>query len=192
MERLSQKESAIRREYPGWCRHQTGMLKRPWFQNLLLAAFVLGGVWFWFNRTASRVEAHAAPEWELFDLNGNLHRSKDFEGKVVVLNFWATWCPPCRMEIPGFVEVQAELEDAGLVIVGISLDEAPVAQVRTFAEDFGINYPVVMGDAQVANDYEGVRALPTTFFIDREGQVRNVHRGYMTKRAFRKTVLRLL
>jgi len=90
-----------------------------------------------------------APNWTLKNLEGKAVKFSDFSGKVIILDLWATWCPPCRQEIPAFIELQKQYEKKGLVIIGISLDrtKAPVIQ---FAKKFGINYPVVMGDAQTA------------------------------------------
>lgn len=168
------------------------MKRKKWIRTLLVLFVCIGGLWLYANRGAGEVEPYAAPAWQLRDPDGQLISSADFEGDVLVVNFWATWCPPCRREIPGFTEVQEELGPEGLTIVGISLDEAPVEAVQTFAEDYGVNYPVVMGNAKVVQDFGGVRVLPTTYFIDREGQVRNVHKGYLSKRGLKQTIRKLL
>lgn len=160
---------------------------------LALAGVVVGaGVVFFARQTPSAVEPSPAPAWALRGLDGEPMTSADFAGKVVVLNFWATWCPPCRIEIPGFVRVQKEYEDQGLVIIGVSLDQTGPAAVAQFAQQMEINYPLVMGDAAVAEAFGGVQALPTTFFIDRDGDIRNVHTGYLSRRALKKTVRPLL
>jgi thiol-disulfide isomerase/thioredoxin len=92
----------------------------------------------------------AAPAWELKDLNGNAVKLSDFKGKVVILDFWATWCPPCRAEIPHFVELQDKYGKQGLVIVGISLDEGGPGVVSSFVKANKINYPIVMGNLDIA------------------------------------------
>src|SRR5699024_3517581 len=120
-----------------------------------------------------------APSWTLKDLEGETVESSQFDGKVVVLTFLATWCPPCRMEIPGFIELQEEYEEEGLVIIGVSLDEAGVATVSEFSESMGINYPIVMGDMRITGAFGGVRVLPTTYIIDRDGLIQNTHAGYL-------------
>jgi thiol-disulfide isomerase/thioredoxin len=97
----------------------------------------------------------------------------------VVLDFWATWCGPCRSEIPGYVELQKKYGDAGLVIVGVSLDRGGPAIVKKFIEEQKINYLVVMGDDKIAEAFGGVDAIPTTFIIDRSGTARFRKEGAM-------------
>ena len=94
-------------------------------------------------------EGAKAPAWELSDTDAKPIKSSDFAGKVVILDFWATWCPPCKAEIPGFVELQKKYGDKGLVIVGVSLDEKGPAVVKPFMQQFGVNYPIVMGDEKI-------------------------------------------
>src|SRR5690349_2214209 len=85
----------------------------------------------------------AAPEWELTDLNGKLIRSSDFRGKVLILDFWATWCVPCRVEIPHFVELQKQYGNKGFTVIGVSLDEQGPDVVKRFVKQFRVNYPIV-------------------------------------------------
>lgn len=123
----------------------------------------------------------AAPEFTLTDLSGNEIVLSDYKGKVVFLNFWATWCPPCRAEIPGFVEAYAEYKDKGMEIIGVSVDRVGSDKVLDFARAFKINYPVVMYTAKIIRDYEPGRAIPTTIIIDKNGKIRHKHIGYMDK-----------
>ena len=113
----------------------------------------------------------AAPGWQLPNLEGKTVRLSDFKGKVVVLNFWATWCPPCREEIPDLIALQKKYADKGVVVLGISMDGGGPAQVAKFAKAKGINYPIFMGDQRTAAAYGGIEAIPTTFIIDRKGNV---------------------
>lgn len=115
-----------------------------------------------------------APEWTLKGLDGQDVSSAQFKGKVVVVDFWATWCGPCLMEIPGYIGLQKKYGKDGLVIVGVSLDRGGAAKVRKFVEKEGINYVVVLGDDEVAERFGGLEAIPTTFLIDRAGRI--VHR----------------
>ncbi len=134
----------------------------------------------------------AAPAWTLKKIDGTALSSDDLKGKVVVLDFWATWCPPCRAEIPGYVEMQKKLESAGVVIVGVSLDQKGPPVVKSFAEKYAINYPLVMGDDAVVQAFGGIEAIPTTFLIDRDGQVRHRKVGMMEHADYEALVTSLL
>lgn len=134
----------------------------------------------------------AAPKWSLPRIDGSTLTSDELKGKVVVLDFWATWCPPCRAEIPGYVEMQQQYADQGLVIVGVSLDQAGPKVVKEFAEKMGINYPLVMGDQDVVSAFGGVRAIPTTFLIDRDGQIRHRKVGAMERAEYEPIIKSLL
>ena len=125
-----------------------------------------------------------APNWQLRDINGEPISLADFKGKVVILDFWATWCPPCRMEIPGSVTLQRKYQDRGLVIIGVSLDKQGPSVVKPFMRELGMNYPVVMGDEKIVSDYGGIEAIPTTFIIDRQGKVVTVHQGFTGNATF--------
>jgi thiol-disulfide isomerase/thioredoxin len=127
-----------------------------------------------------------APAWTLQDVDGKPVSSSQLQGKVVVLDFWATWCGPCRSEIPGYVELQKKYGDAGLAIVGVSLDRGSGAQqlVKKFIEEQKINYQIVVGDDKIADAFGGVDAIPTTFIIDRGGTVRFSKQGAMDHEEF--------
>ncbi len=117
-----------------------------------------------------------APEFSLPDMSGQQLRLSDYRGKVVLLDFWATWCEPCREEIPHFVELQKKLGDQGFQIIGISMDDGP-EPVRDFYRQFKINYPVVMGNATIGELYGGVLGLPIAFVIGRDGRIYSRHIG---------------
>jgi len=112
-----------------------------------------------------------APNFELVDANGKKIRLSDFKGKVVILDFWATWCAPCRMEIPGYVDLYKKYNDRGLEIIGISLDRDGWTPVRPFMKQYNINYPIVIGDMDIVQAYGGIQSIPTTFIINRNGEV---------------------
>ena len=132
-----------------------------------------------------------APGWELPDLAGHTRHSTDFQGKVVVLDFWATWCPPCREEIPGFIELQNKYQEQGLAVVCVSVDQAGVDTVKTFAKKMGINYPVVLADAKIPNLYD-INVLPTTFIIDRTGRIVKQHLGMTSESQIESEIRPLL
>jgi thiol-disulfide isomerase/thioredoxin len=133
-----------------------------------------------------------APAWKLKDLDGREVSSESLKGKVVVIDFWATWCGPCRVEIPGYVEMQKKYGQEGFAIVGISLDQAGPAVVKAFADKFAINYLLVMGDDAVTQIFGGVEAIPTTFLIDRTGQIRDRKLGAEHSETYEQKVLAVL
>jgi thiol-disulfide isomerase/thioredoxin len=133
-----------------------------------------------------------APAWELKDVNGATVSSEQLKGKVVVVDFWATWCPPCREEIPGYIALTRKYGRDGLVIVGISLDQGGPEVVKTFASRAGINYPLVMGDEKVVAAFGGVEGIPTTFLIDRTGQIRDRKVGLVATAEYEQRILAAL
>lgn len=116
------------------------------------------------------------PPFLVNDLDGGIISTADLHGKVVIVNFWATWCPPCREEIPEMVELSKRYQEK-LQIIGVSMDDAPASEVREFAKQIGITYPVVMGSGAIEAEYGGVPALPTSFVISPEGRVVQKHAG---------------
>lgn len=141
---------------------------------------------------ATMSRAEPAPAWELKDIDGKTVKLSDFQGKVVILDFWATWCPPCRAEIPHFVELQKQYQDQGLVVIGVSLDQGGPEVVSAFAKQQKINYPVVMGNEAVAKQYGNIEAIPTTFIIDPKGNIAGKHEGFTDKSVFEDEIKKLL
>ena len=132
-----------------------------------------------------------APEFTLEDLYGNEISLSDYEGKVVFLNFWATWCGPCRQEIPGFLEIYEQYKTKGMEIIGISVDRTGPASVLNFARQYRISYPVVMSTQKLERDYRPGQFIPTTFVIDKKGQIRHKHIGFMNKRTLHNYFLEI-
>jgi cytochrome c biogenesis protein CcmG/thiol:disulfide interchange protein DsbE len=134
--------------------------------------------------------AGPAPPFTLADLNGKPVSLSDFRGKVVVLDFWATWCPPCRAEIPDFIDLQKEYGSQGVQIVGIALDEPE--KVLAFARQNGMNYPVLLGSDEVSMKYGGIEGIPTTFIIDRDGKIVNRFEGFRPRQVFETEIKNVL
>jgi len=130
---------------------------------------------------ATQDESGPAPSFELKDLNGRVLTLSQFKNKVLVLNFWATWCPPCRAEIPDFVEAYAANKDKGLEILGLSVDRMTADMLLPFVSKAKINYPVALADTNIVQDYGPLDAIPVTIIIDKKGIVRHRHIGRMDK-----------
>jgi thiol-disulfide isomerase/thioredoxin len=133
-----------------------------------------------------------APAWSLKDVSGKDVSSAQFAGKVVVVDFWATWCGPCREEIPGYIALQKKYGADKLAIVGVSLDQAGPGVVKAFMEKHGVNYPMVMGDDAAVAQFGGVEAIPTTFLIDRSGQIRDRKVGAMPAAEYERKIAALM
>lgn len=117
------------------------------------------------------VRGVSAPDFQLTSLDGKQVKLSDFRGKAVLLNFWATWCSPCKVEMPWFVDLQKKYGNDGLVVVGVAMDDTEASKIAKFAGEMGVNYPVLLGTDKVSEDYGNVEFLPTTFYIDREGKI---------------------
>lgn len=122
-----------------------------------------------------------APNFSLETRNGDTFTLQEHEGKVVVLNIWATWCGPCRKEIPDFIELHGQMKDEGVIFAGVSVDENGWADVRPYAEKMEINYPIMVADGTFSRKYGPFRAIPTTFIINKLGKVEYVGAGMLTK-----------
>ena len=133
-----------------------------------------------------------APEFALKDADGKTVHLSDYKGKVVVLDFFATWCGPCKIEIPWFMEMERKNKDKGFAVLGVSMDDEGWEVVKPFLADLGVNYRVVIGNDQTAGMYGGVDALPTTFLIDKEGRIAAVHVGLASKKDFEDGIEQLL
>jgi len=113
----------------------------------------------------------AAPDFELSALDGRRIRLSDFRGRVVLVNFWATWCAPCRVEMPWLSEFSGRYRDQGLTVLGISVDDGGPERVERFVRERSVGYPILLNNGNVDLRYGGVRFLPLTFFVDRDGRI---------------------
>ena len=133
-----------------------------------------------------------APEFALKDADGKTVHLEEYKGKVVLLDFFATWCGPCKIEIPWFMEMERKNKDKGFSVLGVSMDDEGWEVVKPFLADLGVNYRVVIGNDATAQIYGGVDALPTTFLIDRNGRIAAIHIGLASKRVFEDGIQQLL
>lgn len=137
------------------------------------------------------VDLGIAPPWTLTGLDGKPVSLSDYRGKVVIIDFWATYCPPCLREIPHYIELQKEYGDKGLVIVGLSADRNGPLPVASFAHRMGVNYPMAMLDYDTAEAYN-IGAIPAAFVVDREGRIRFHKEGYASKETMEAVIKPLL
>lgn len=187
---------------------------------LAVLAVILGGLWYWQSRGGGSIAddprygivelpaaknptgrapaseiGRAGPDFLLEQPRGGELRLSDLQGHPVVINFWATWCPPCRQEIPELVAAYAQYGDDGLVIVGINLQEAD-AKVLAFASDFGMTFPIVIDrDGELGDVWRlggPIKGLPTSYFVDETGVIRNRYYGPLTDDALEKRLAEIL
>ncbi|MGB2600674.1 MAG: TlpA disulfide reductase family protein [Candidatus Omnitrophota bacterium] len=165
--------------------------KRFFILTLTLLLFITAGL-LSCDQSSAVGGSSVAADFTLNDLDGKPFKMSDTKGSVVILDFWATWCPPCRMEIPHFEALYRQYKAKGIVIVGVALDRGGVGVVKPFIKEMGVTYPVVIGDQNVANVYGGIRGIPTTFIIDREGRIVEKAVGYRDKEFFESRIKELL
>jgi cytochrome c biogenesis protein CcmG/thiol:disulfide interchange protein DsbE len=166
-------------------------------KNLFIGAVVIAlafGTYLYKRPSLSSKQSldHAlAPDFSLPDLNGRHLELSALRGKVVLLDFWATWCDPCRDQVPRFSELQKKYQVQGLQVIGISMDDGP-EPVREFSRRFKMTYPIVMGNAKFGEKYGGILGLPVAFLIGRDGRIYAKHVGATDMSVFEKEIVNLL
>lgn len=162
---------------------------------VVVAAAALFLYWSWHSgASAPPIPAgpKEAPAFTLKDVNGNVYSSSRFAGKPTVINFFTTWCPTCRDEIPGFIEVYNRHRDKGFELIGISLDTDTLEALPGFLAANRVEYTVLLGDIGTVRAYGGFSTVPTTFFVGKDGTIRNVVVGFIGREDFDREVRKLL
>lgn len=166
-------------------------------KNKLLVTAALAIIFIAFNYLNSQssnnavVENKKAPDFELISTNGKKIKLSDFKNKIVIIDFWATWCGPCRRGIPDLVSIQNEFKK-DVAVIGISLDRDTKSEVVPFMKKYGINYPIVYGDDAVVKSYGGIEAIPTSFIIDKKGNIVDNHVGLVSKSTYTDLIKSLI
>jgi peroxiredoxin len=137
-------------------------------------------------------ERKATPDFALKDATGATVKLSDYKGKVVLLNFWATWCGPCKIEIPWFMEFQKTYKDRDFAVLGVSMDEDGWDSVKPYVEEHKMNYRVLLGNDQVSQLFGSIDSLPTTIVIDRAGRIASMHVGLVAKKTYEHEIEQLL
>lgn len=140
----------------------------------------------------SAKERKTSPDFALKDATGEVVKLSGLKGKVVLLNFWATWCGPCKIEIPWFMDFQKTYKDRDFAVIGVSMDEDGWDAVKPYVEEKKMNYRVVIGNDQISQLFGSIESLPTTLVIDREGRIASMHVGLVSKSTYQKEIETLL
>jgi peroxiredoxin len=166
-------------------------MRNRWRQAGLLIFAVVAAAFFLLGdhlRAATRM-----PDFNLASVTGEGRiTSSSLRGKVVLINFFATWCPPCRHEIPSLVTLQQDFYNRGFTVIGISVDQGDIKLVRKFIDKMGVNYPVAMGTPEVAKGFGGVIGIPVTFLVDRKGNIVKSYSGFTDLKILEHDLKRLL
>ncbi|WP_284640310.1 thiol-disulfide oxidoreductase ResA [Paenibacillus silviterrae] len=167
---------------------------RKWVQIVIFAAVVIIGALTLGNNLfladKKPVQGGKAPEFKLVGLDGKQHQLSDYKGKIVVVNFWGTFCEPCRNEMPALDRQYAKWKDKNVVVLGLNIGERPVS-VRTFVEQYNVKFPILLDDNEEIRKRFGVRDYPTTFFINPDGRIARIQVGEMTESFIEQTITSL-
>lgn len=165
------------------------MKKRDYFIRLLIAALALSGLlWTTEGRTATKMPTFALENVR----DGKIVDSNSLKGRVLLLTFFATWCPPCLEEVPTLVKLQQEMEGAGFSVIGMSVDQQEPSIIAKFVEKRAINYPVLLAESKTTMDFGGIYGIPVAFLVNKAGNVVKKYTGYVDHAILEKDIRSLL
>jgi peroxiredoxin len=160
------------------------------FRTVVLPAVIALALLFGCTDKSEQANASSA-DFTLQDMNGNKVKLSDYRGRVVLLEFWATWCPPCRASIPGLEKIHKAYKEKGLVVLAVSMDEGDWPSVKSFMKDYGITYTVLKGTDEVASQYH-VRTIPMLLILDKEGRISKRYMGFGMEEDLEKDIKAVL
>ena len=201
---MNQNKSNKEKTFGGLTKKHRSWIYTGFFIGVIVLLFLFNNSDYLFGRSeengpyppnyvpAAQKGTTLAPDFTLPTSDGKTLKLSDLKGKVVIVDFWATWCPPCRKGIPDLIDLKKKYGSKGFEIVGVSLDTDTKGDVVPFIKDKGMNYPVVYGNSIVAQDYGGVRAIPTSFIIDKKGKIVASYEGLTPKSTYENHIKKLL
>ncbi len=201
---MNQKKNNQDKPFGGLTKKHRSWIYTGFFIGVIVLLFIFNNTDYLFGRSeengpyppnyvpAAQKGSTLAPDFTLPTSDGKNLKLSDLKGKVVIIDFWATWCGPCRRGIPDLIDLKKKYGSKGFEIVGVSLDTDTKNEVVPFIKDQGMNYPVVYGNSIVAQAYGGVRAIPTSFVIDKQGKIVASYEGLMPKSTYENHIKKLL
>ncbi len=202
---MNQKKNNQNQSFGGLTKKHRSWIYTGFFIGVIVLLFLFNNSDYLFGRSeengpyppnyipAAQKGTTLAPDFSLPTSDGKTLKLSDLRGKVVIVDFWATWCPPCRKGIPDLIDLKKKYGSKGIEVVGISVDaDNTIGEVVPFIKNYGINYPVVFGNSVVVQAYGGVRAIPTSFVIDKQGKIVASYEGLMPKSTYENHIKKLL
>lgn len=201
---MAQKNPAEKDKFGGLTKKQRSWIYTGFFVSVIILLFVFNNSDYLFGRSeengpyppnyipSAQKSSALAPDFTLPTTDGKTLKLSDLKGKVVIIDFWATWCSPCRKGIPDLIELKKKYGAKGFEIVGVSVDTDTKNEVIPFMKEYKINYPVVYGNMNVYQQYGGIRAIPTSFVIDKQGKIVASYEGLMSKETYENHIKKLM
>lgn len=201
---MNQKNQNQKNKFGGLTKKHRSWIYTGFFLGVIVLLFLFNNFDYLFGRSeeqgpyppnyipAAQKTSVLAPDFNLPTTDGKQLKLSDYRGKVVLLDFWATWCLPCRKSVPDLIDLKKQFGGKGFEVIGISVDTETKNEVVPFIKNYGINYPVVYADNNVVMQYGGIRAIPTSFIVDQKGKIIASYEGMMPKSVYENHIKKLL